>query len=75
MRELLFVIFIVLVPTVPVTLLGWHFLQRRGRRGQEIESGRSAATPFAAISLVGTAIAFAAVAALLLIVSVRAIAA
>jgi hypothetical protein len=75
LRELLVVVFIVLVPTVPVTLAAWYVLRRRGARGQEIESGRSPATPFAALSVVGSAIALMAVAALLLVVAVRAIAA
>jgi hypothetical protein len=74
--ELLAIGFIVLVPTVPVTYLAWNFLGgRRTRRGQEIESGRSAATPFAVISVVGSAIAVAAVLTLLLVIAVRAIAA
>jgi hypothetical protein len=77
LRELLFVVFIVLIPTVPVTILAWFLLGRRNRRGAgaEIESGRSSATPFAVISVVGSAIALAAITALLLVVAVRALAA
>ena len=77
-RELLAIFFIVLIPTVPITFLAWTMLGRRrsGRSGeQEIESGRSPATPFAAISVVGTVIAVAAAFALLLVIAVRAVAA
>ena len=79
-KELLLIGFIVLVPTVPVTFFAWSFLTKyRNRPGvseeREIEAGRSPATPFALISVVGTVIAVAAVTVLLLVVAVRAIAA
>jgi hypothetical protein len=79
-KELLLIGFIVLVPTVPVTIFAWSFLSRyRNRPGvseeREIEAGRSPATPFAMISIVGTVIAIAAVTVLLLVVAVRAVAA
>ena len=77
-KELLAVFVIVLIPTVPITYFAWTFLSgRRSVRSeeQEIESGRSPATPFAAISVVGSVIAVAAGAALLLVIAVRAIAA
>lgn len=79
-KELLLIGFIVLVPTVPVTIFAWSFLTKhRKRRGvseeHEIEAGRSPATPFAVISVVGTAIAIAAAAVLLLVIAVRAVAA
>jgi heme/copper-type cytochrome/quinol oxidase subunit 2 len=79
-KEILLVGLIVLVPTVPVTFLAWNFLGRyRNRRGvseeREIEAGRSPATPFAMISIVGTVIAVAAMAILLLVVAIRAVAA
>jgi hypothetical protein len=74
--EILAIGAIVFVPLVPVTYFAWGFLGgRRTSRGQEIESGRSAATPFAVISVVGTAIAVAALLTLLLVIAVRAIAA
>jgi hypothetical protein len=77
-KELLVIFFIVLIPTVPVTFFGWRLLSRR-RRGRseeiEIETGRSPATPFAVISVVGSVIAVAAFFALLLAVLARAIAA
>jgi hypothetical protein len=68
------------VPTVPVTLFAWNFLTRyRNRRGvdeeREIEAGRSPATPFALISIVGGVIAVTAMTVLLLVIVVRAIAA
>ena len=77
-KELLVIVVIVLIPTVPLTILGWSLLgKRQARRGEgvEIESGRSPATPFAVISVVGTVIAVAAMLALLLVVAVRAVAA
>jgi hypothetical protein len=72
--ELLGIAFIVLVPIVPVTYLAWSFLGGR-RRGEDIESGRSPATPFAMISIVGSAITATALLMLLLVVAIRAIAA
>jgi heme/copper-type cytochrome/quinol oxidase subunit 2 len=80
LKEILLIVFIVLVPTVPVTFLAWNFLGRyRNRRGvseeREIEAGRSPATPFALISIVGTVVAAAAVTILLLVVAIRAVAA
>lgn len=79
-KELLLIGLIVLVPTVPVTFFAWNFLTKyRNRPGvseeREIEAGRSPATPFALISVVGTVIAVAAVTVLLLVVAVRAVAA
>ena len=78
-KELLIIGFIVLVPTVPLTIFAWSYLGRNRRSGtnaeREIEAGRSPGTPFAAISVVGTAIAVAAMAILLLVVAIRAVAA
>jgi hypothetical protein len=78
-KELLLVAFIVLVPTVPLTFFAWGFLKQRRRPGvseeRELETGRSPATPFAMISIVGSVIAVAAVGVLLLVVAVRAVAA
>jgi hypothetical protein len=79
-KELLLIGLIVLVPTVPVTFFAWSFLTKyRTRRGvseeREIEAGRSPATPFAVISVVGTVIAIAAATVLLLVIAVRAVAA
>jgi hypothetical protein len=79
-KEILLVGLIVLIPTVPVTFFAWNFLGRyRNRRGvseeREIEAGRSPATPFAMISIVGTVIAVAAMTILLLVVAIRAVAA
>lgn len=80
LKEILLVAFIVLIPTVPVTLFAWNFLGRhRNRRGvseeREIEAGRSPATPFAMISVVGTVIAIAAMTVLVLVIVIRAVAA
>lgn len=68
--ELVAIVGIVLVPLVPLTALAWSF-GRRSRASAELGSGRSAATPFAAISVVGTVIAVTAFAALLVVVLVR----
>jgi hypothetical protein len=78
-KELLLVVFIVLIPTVPVTFFAWTLLgKRRGPQGEgmehELEAGRSPATPFAMISIVGSVIAVTAMLVLLLVVGVRAIA-
>lgn len=80
LKEILLVAFIVLIPTVPVTFFAWNFLGRhRNRRGvseeREIEAGRSPATPFAMISVVGTVIAIAAMTVLVLVIVIRAVAA
>jgi len=71
--ELVAIVFVVTMPLVPVTYLAWSFLG--SRRTSELESGRSSATPSAAISVVATAIAAAAVLVLLLVIGVRALAA
>jgi hypothetical protein len=78
--ELLMIVFIVLIPTVPVAFYAWTVVERRrGRRREglerEIEAGRSPATPFAVISVVGSAIAVLALLTLLLVIAVRAVAA
>lgn len=73
-KELLVILFIVLVPTVPATIYFWLLLGRRRAAGHGIESGRSPETPFAVITYVGTFIAFVALFVLLLVVAVRAVA-
>lgn len=62
-RELLVVLFIVAVPTVPVCLYVLAVLGRRRQRGlePEVASGRPAETPFVLLTWVGTAIALTAV--------------
>jgi len=80
LKELLLIGLIVLVPTVPITFFAWSFLSKHRNRpgvseGREIETGRSPATPFAVISIVGSVIAVTAIAVLLLVVAVRAVAA
>jgi hypothetical protein len=79
-KEVVLIGFIVLVPTVPVAFFAWNFIgshRNRGSTGEEreIEAGRSPATPFAMISIVGSVIAVAAITVLLLAVAVRAVAA
>jgi hypothetical protein len=73
--ELFGIALIVLVPTLPVTYFLWGAVDaRRRQRGHEIESGRSTATPFAVISIVGTVVLVAAVLTMLLVISLRALA-
>ena len=71
-KELLVIVFIVLVPTVPAAIYAWSVFGRRRGPSHEIESGRSSETPFAVITYVGTVIAGVAVLTLLLVVAVRA---
>jgi hypothetical protein len=60
--ELLAVILISLVPTVPVAVLGWAIIRRTRRRGgEDIASGQAPETPFAALSVVGLVITVAVV--------------
>jgi len=57
LKAFLFVFFLVLVPTVPVTIFVTRAM-RRSRRGpseRDLVSGRAASTPFRLISLVGIA--------------------
>jgi hypothetical protein len=52
--ELLTIVLFALVPTVPLAILGWAFLNRsRRRRGATVTQGTAPETPFAAFSVVG----------------------
>jgi hypothetical protein len=64
---------IVVVPTVPVTYFVWTAIAGgRGERAKEATSGRSSATPFALLSIVGTIVLVSAVLVTLLVIAVRA---
>jgi hypothetical protein len=72
--ELLAIVFIVAIPTVPVTYLVWTTLAHgRGKRAREVTSGASSATPFALLSIVGTVVLLAAVAVTVLVIGSRAL--
>jgi mono/diheme cytochrome c family protein len=64
-KALIFVLFLVLLPTVPVTIALTRAMRRRkqGSVPGELTRGRTASTPFRVISIVGSAIAVVAVAA------------
>jgi mono/diheme cytochrome c family protein len=64
-KALLFVLFLVLLPTVPVTIVLTRAMRRRKPEAAsgELTRGRAASTPFRVISIVGSAIAVVAVAA------------
>ena len=72
LKELLFVFFLVLVPTVPVAI-GLVFLLRSRRRQDpaSLARGRAATTPFRLISIVGFVATLAVLTALLLVIGVR----
>ncbi len=71
-KELLAIVLIVLVPTVPAALYARAVLGRRRGRAHGVESGRAPETPFVVIAYVSTVAAVVAVLALLLAVAVRA---
>ena len=72
--ELLGVIFIITLPTVPVVYFMWGaIVSGRGDRAREVTSGRSSATPFGLLSIVSTVILVAAVLVTLLVIGVRAL--
>ena len=73
--ELLGVIFIITLPTVPVVYFMWGaIVSGRNDRAREVTSGRSSATPFGLLSIVSTVILVAAALVTLLVVGVRALA-
>jgi hypothetical protein len=59
--ELLVIVLIALVPTVPIAVLGWALLRRRRRAQSDVTAGTAPETPFAAFSVVGLVITVAAV--------------
>jgi hypothetical protein len=73
--ELLVIVVIALVPTVPIAVLGWALLRRRKRRAEaDVTSGTAPETPFAAFSLVGLAITVVAVFFLAITIAARIVA-
>jgi len=72
--EVLGVVFIITLPTVPVVYFMWRaIVSGHGEKAREVTSGRSAATPFGLLSIVSTLVLIAAVAVTLLVVGVRAL--
>lgn len=72
--ELLGVIFIITLPTVPVVYFMWGaIVSGRSDRAREVTSGRSSATPFGLLSNVSTVILVAAVLVTLLVIGARAL--
>lgn len=65
-KALIFVLFLVLLPTVPVTVLLVRGMRgsSRARAEGDLVSGRAASTPFRLITIIGSAIAIAAFVAL-----------
>jgi hypothetical protein len=71
--ELLAVVGIIALPTIPVTYFLWaSMVSGRNERTREVASGRSSATPFGLLSIVSTFILIAAVLVTLLVIAVRA---
>jgi cytochrome c6 len=74
-KEILFVFFLVLVPTVPVVVgLAAVLRTRERRRDAELTRGHSEATPFRLIGIVGVAATLAVLGALFIVIGARAIA-
>ena len=72
LKEVLFVFFLVLVPTVPVAVGMVLLLRSRRRRGPAtLARGRGATTPFRLISIVGSVATLAVLTALLVVIGVR----
>jgi len=72
--ELLVIVLFALVPTVPIAVLGWAFLNKRRSRAGNVTEGSAPETPFAAISVVGLVITVAAVFFLALTIAARVVA-
>lgn len=70
LKELLFVFFLVLVPTVPIAL-GLVALLRRRRGRASLSGGRADTTPFRLITIVGSVATLAVLGALLIVIGVR----
>jgi hypothetical protein len=70
--ELLGIILIVAIPTIPITYFLWTTLRSGQRESREVASGRASATPFALLSIVGTVVLIVAVLVVLLTIAVRA---
>jgi hypothetical protein len=72
--ELLAIVFIIAVPTIPVTYFVWTTIaEGRGKRAREVKTGDSSATPFALLSIVSTVVLVVAVAVMLLVLGSRAL--
>ena len=70
--ELLGIVLIVAFPTIPITYLLWTTLKSGRRKSGEVTTGRSSATPFALLSIVGTVVLLVALSVVGLTIAVRA---
>lgn len=70
-KELLFVFFLVLVPTVPVAVGLFFLLRRRERAPGSLARGQASGTPFRLITLVGSVATLAVLAAMLVVIGAR----
>ena len=75
-KALIFVLFLVLVPTVPVTVLLVRAMRgaRQGQAADDLVSGRAASTPFRLISIIGCAITIAVFLALAIVLGAQSLA-
>ena len=75
-KALMFVLFLVLIPTVPVTVLLVRAMRgsRQATAEGDLVSGRAASTPFRLISIIGSAIAIAVFVALAIVLGAQALA-
>jgi mono/diheme cytochrome c family protein len=75
-KALIFVLFLVLIPTVPVTVLLVRAMRgsRQGTATGDLVSGHAASTPFRLISIIGCMIAIAVFAALAIVLGAQALA-
>ncbi len=74
-KALIFVLFLVLIPTVPVTIALTRAMRRssKGPTPRDVTTGRAASTPFRLISIVGSAIAVCVFAALVIVLIAQSI--
>ena len=71
-KALLFVLFLVLIPTVPITIAVSRAMRsRRMPAERELTAGRASSTPFRMISVVGMAITAGVFAALLIVLAAQ----
>src|ERR1044072_6660014 len=75
-RALVFVLFLVLIPTVPITLAFTRVLHRArdGPSSGDVRTGRTSSSPFQLISIIASAIAVCVFVALLIVLAAQAIA-
>ena len=71
LKSALLVIFLVLLPTVPLTMLATGLLRPRRERKGEVVRGQSPATPFVLITVIGAGITTVVFAALLIAIGAQ----